>query len=108
MVINKDYSKFEGVLTNTALDMQKSTIEEQGKEIRELRNIIHDLEKENSKLVIENERISGKNIKAAKIIADLKRKENINDVSALEDEVIRLIKENKRLETKISSIKDMI
>lgn len=108
MAINKDYPDVEGVLTTTALDMQKSTIEEQAKEIRKLRSLVEDLKEKNSKLVIGNERVASKNIKAAKIIADFKRKENITDVSALEEEVIRLIKENKKLKTKIAFIKDMI
>ena len=107
--MNKDYyNSIAGVTVEKGLDMLRENLKEKEKKVYQLQKEIEHLEESNQKFALKNLKLKNKNKKASKIIADLKRKEGISDISALENEVIRLIKENQHLKDKIDIIKNIL
>lgn len=107
--MNKDYyNTIAGVTIDKGLDMLQAKLKEKEKKVYQLQKEIEHLKESNQKFALKNLKLKNKNKKASKIIADLKRKEGISDITALEKEVIRLIKENQRLKDKIDTIKNIL
>ena len=107
--MNKDYyNSIAGVTIDKSLDMLRNNLEEKQNEIITLKKEIKELKESNQKLALKNLRLNNKHSRAGKIIADFKRKEQITDTTALEEEIIQLIKTNKRLEHKIELIKELL
>lgn len=88
----------------TALEEE---IENLKKEIYVLRQANTDLKKKINTLESDNEKYHIKNNKAAILVGELKQKEKIRDVSALEDHIIELVKKNNILKLKLEQINEL-
>lgn len=102
------FSNVPGVTIDKGLDLLRDKLSEKEKEVERLKREVKELDEQFNDIALKNIKLRDKNKKASKIIADLKRQDKISDINALEEEIIRLLKENKRLENKISLVKEML